>query len=193
MFKQTKTLYCAFTMFLILKLDRLFKFITDLCGILACTAMILLLLNVFFDVIMRYAFNDVSIGMQELEWHLFSCMFLLGIPYAMQGNTHVRVDIFYDRWHDVRKAWVNLMGSLLLVLPFISIVAYYSISFAFEAYDMGEGSGDPGGLPHRWIIKSIIPISFILMDIASLGMITQALRVIVGHEKYPLKENGVIS
>ena len=180
-------------MFLILKLDRLFKFITDLCGILACTAMILLLLNVFFDVIMRYAFNDVSIGMQELEWHLFSCMFLLGIPYAMQGNTHVRVDIFYDRWHDVRKAWVNLMGSLLLVLPFISIVAYYSISFTFEAYDMGEGSGDPGGLPHRWIIKSIIPISFILMDIASLGMITQALRVIVGHEKYPLKENGVIS
>ena len=181
------------TMFLILKFDKLFKHITKFCGVLACSAMILLLLNVFYDVIMRYAFNDVSIGMQELEWHLFSCMFLLGIPYAMQGNTHVRVDIFYDRWSDPHKAWVNLIGSLLFVLPFISMVAYYSIDFAYEAYDMGEGSGDPGGLPHRWVIKSIIPASFILMGLASLGMITQALRVLVGNENYPPKENGAIS
>jgi TRAP-type mannitol/chloroaromatic compound transport system permease small subunit len=182
-----------YLMFLILKFDQLFKHISNLCGVLACSAMILLLLNVFFDVIMRYAFNDVSIGMQELEWHLFSCMFLLGIPYAMQGNAHVRVDIFYDRWTDPRKAWVNLLGSLVFVLPFISIIAYYSISFAYEAYEMGEGSGDPGGLPYRWIIKSIIPTSFILMGLASLGMITQALRVLVGHERYPVKENGALS
>ena len=70
-------------MFLILKFDHFFKHITNFCGILACSAMILLLVNVFFDVIMRYAFNDVSIGMQELEWHLFSCMFLLGIPLSL--------------------------------------------------------------------------------------------------------------
>ena len=171
----------------------LFKRISQLCGVLATAAMIVLLLNVFYDVVMRYAFNDVSIGMQELEWHLFSSMFLLGIPYAMQGNTHVRVDIFYDRWSDPHKAWVNLFGSFLFVLPFISIVAYYSISFAYEAYEMGEGSGDPGGLPYRWIIKSIIPASFILMGLASLGMITQALRVLVGHESYPVKESGAIS
>ena len=181
------------TMFLILKFDKLFKHITNLCGILACAAMILLLLNVFYDVIMRYAFNDVSIGMQELERHLFASMFLLGIPYAIQGNTHVRVDIFYDRWSDPFKAWVNLIGACVLILPFISIVAYYSIDFAYEAYDMGEGSGDPGGLPHRWIIKSMIPGAFILMGIASLGMITQALRVILGHESYPEKENGAMS
>ena len=181
------------TMFLILKFDQLFKHIANFCGALACSAMILLLLNVFYDVVMRYAFNDVSIGMQELEWHLFSSMFLLGIPYAIQGNTHVRVDIFYDHWRDSHKAWVNLIGSLLFVLPFISIVAYYSIDFAYEAYDMGESSGDPGGLPNRWIIKSIIPTSFILMGLASLGMITQALRVLVGHESYPVKASGAIS
>ncbi|MFT5716963.1 MAG: TRAP-type mannitol/chloroaromatic compound transport system permease small subunit [Oleiphilaceae bacterium] len=182
-----------YTMYLILKFDQFFKHITNFCGILACSAMILLLLNVFFDVIMRYAFNDVSIGMQELEWHLFSSMFLLGIPYAMQGNAHVRVDIFYDRWSDTHKAWINLVGSLLFVLPFISIVAYYSIDFAYEAYDMGEGSGDPGGLPYRWIIKSMIPLSFLLMGLASLGMITQALRVLVGDESYPVKPSGAIS
>jgi TRAP-type mannitol/chloroaromatic compound transport system permease small subunit len=166
-------------------LDQCFKFITKLCGFLACIAMLALLLNVFYDVVMRYGFNDVSIGMQELEWHLFSCIFLLGTPYAMQQNGHVRVDIFYDGWTDRTKAWVNLLGSLVFVLPFISLVTYYSIDFALDAFQMNEGSGDPGGLPHRWIIKSLIPLSFCLMGIASLGVITQALRIIVGNEAYP--------
>jgi len=172
---------------LILTLDRFFAHITTLCGVLAGIAMVGLLLNVFIDVVMRYGFNDVSIGMQELEWHLFSCIFLLGTPYAMQQNGHVRVDIFYDHWADQKKAWVNLLGSIFFVLPFISLVTYYSVGFAYDAYDMGEGSGDPGGLPHRWIIKSLIPLSFFLMGVASLGMITQALRVIIGKERYPEK------
>jgi len=178
---------------IILLFDRLFKHVTNLCGALASIAMILLLLNVFYDVVMRYAFNDVSIGMQELEWHLFSCLFLLGIPYAMQRDGHVRVDILYDRWTDSTKAWVNLFGSLLFVLPFIAIVTFYSIGFSFDAYEMGEGSGDPGGLPHRWIIKALIPISFILMGIASLSMLTQALRVLVGKELYPAKVEETLS
>ena len=58
---------------------------------------------------------------------------------------------------------------------------------------MGEGSGDPGGLPYRWIIKSLIPLSFILIGFASLGMVTQALRIIVGNESYPNKPHGVMS
>ncbi|WP_369808617.1 TRAP transporter small permease subunit, partial [Oleiphilus sp. HI0132] len=72
----------------ILALDTLFKSIARLCGVLSASAMLLLLINVFYDVVMRYGFNDVSIGMQELEWHLFSCVFLLGIPYAIQENAH---------------------------------------------------------------------------------------------------------
>ncbi len=177
---------------LILLLDRFFAHITRLCGVLAALAMILMLFNVFYDVVMRYAFNDVSIGMQELEWHLFACVFLLGTPYALATNGHVRVDILYDRWQDQTKAWVNLLGCLIFILPFVLIVSYYAYDFAYEAYDMGEGSGDPGGLPHRWIIKSLIPLSFILIGLASLGMITQALRVIIGKESYPKhKEVGL--
>jgi TRAP-type mannitol/chloroaromatic compound transport system permease small subunit len=177
---------------LIRTLDTLFNNIARLCGVLAATAMILLLLNVFYDVVMRYGFNDVSIGMQELEWHLFSCVFLLGIPYAIQQNAHVRVDIFYDRWQDKTKAWINLLGTLILILPFIILVTHYSYDFAYEAYDMGEGSGDPGGLPHRWIIKGLIPSSFILIGLASLGMVTGALRVLVAKEAYPVhKEVGL--
>ncbi|KZY44655.1 MULTISPECIES: TRAP transporter small permease subunit [unclassified Oleiphilus] len=176
----------------ILALDTLFKSIARLCGVLSASAMLLLLINVFYDVVMRYGFNDVSIGMQELEWHLFSCVFLLGIPYAIQENAHVRVDIFYDHWQDQTKAWINLLGTLILILPFIILVTHFSLGFAYESYQMGEGSGDPGGLPHRWLIKSLMPLSFILIGLASLSMITQALRVIVGKEAYPRsKEVGL--
>jgi len=111
----------------------------------------------------------------------------------MQRDGHVRVDILYDRWTDSTKAWVNLLGSLLFVLPFIAIVIFYSIGFSVDAYEMGEGSGDPGGLPHRWIIKALIPVSFMLMGIASLSMLTQALRVLVGKEAYPAKVEETLS
>lgn len=146
--------------------------------------MVLLLLNVFYDVVMRYAFNDVSIGMQELEWHLFSCVFLLGTPYAMQRDGHVRVDIFYERWSDRTKAWVNIFGVVFFILPFTFLVSYFGHGFTIEAYEIGEGSGDPGGLPHRWIIKSLIPISFVLMGLASLGMITKAIKVLALGDSY---------
>ena len=172
---------------LLLKLDHCFASLARLCGILACIAMILLLFNVFFDVVMRYAFNDVSIAMQELEWHLFSAVFLLGIPYAIHENSHVRVDILYDRWSEKTQAYINLFGTLIFILPLVALVSYYSISFTFDAYEIGEGSGDPGGLPYRWIIKSLIPFSFIMMGLASLGLITRSLLIL---NQYPSATNN---
>ncbi|MFV1873884.1 MAG: TRAP transporter small permease subunit [Oleiphilus sp.] len=162
-------------MTLLIKLDQFFASLAKLCGVLAGIAMILLLFNVFYDVVMRYAFNDVSIAMQELEWHLFSCVFLLGIPFAIHENSHVRVDILYDRWSIKTQAIINLLGALVLILPFISLVTFYSISFTIDSFQMGEGSGDPGGLPYRWAIKSLIPFSFIMMGLVSLGMVTRSL------------------
>jgi len=172
-------------MHLVRKIDAFLALIAKGCGALACVAMIALLFNVFYDVVMRYAFNDVSIGMQELEWHLFATVFLLGVPYAMQRDGHVRVDIFYERWSDRRKAVINLFGAVLFIAPFAILVSFYGIDFAHQSYQMHEGSGDPGGLPHRWIIKSLIPLSFIMLGLAGFGMVTQALRVLVGNEAYP--------
>lgn len=159
----------------LLKLDQCFASLARCCGVLAGMAIIGLLFNVFYDVVMRYAFNDVSIAMQELEWHLFSAAFLLGIPYAIRENSHVRVDILYDRWSQKTQALINIFGVLCFILPFTMLVTYYSIDYAHEAYQIGEGSGDPGGLPHRWLIKSLIPLSFIMIGLVSLGVITSAL------------------
>lgn len=176
------------SMRLLTALDVLCKWVTGMCGVIACLAMVLLLLNVFIDVVMRYGFNDVSIGMQELEWHLFALVFLLGTPYAMQQDGHVRVDILFERWSEKSKAVINLLGALCFVLPFTLLVAWYGIDFAYEAYEINEGSGDPGGLPYRWIIKSAIPLSFGLMALAGLGMMTQAIFVLTGQSHYQARK-----
>jgi TRAP-type mannitol/chloroaromatic compound transport system permease small subunit len=137
----------------------------DLVGAFCALLMFLMLLNVFYDVIMRYLFDDVSIGMQELEWHLFAAMFMFGIGYTLKEDGHVRVDVFYDNFSPKVKAWINILGSLLLALPITLLILYYGYGYALEAYEMNEGSADPGGLPHRWIIRSVIPVSssFVLL------------------------------
>ena len=128
--------------------------------------MVLMIINVFYDVIMRYFFNDVSIGMQELEWHLFAAMFMFGIAYTLKEDAHVRVDVFYDTLSAKKQALVNIFGSLVLALPITLVIFYYSWDYTFDAYQMGEGSADPGGLPHRWIVRSVIPLSSIFLILA---------------------------
>lgn len=168
----------------IIKLDEALAWLSTFCGWVACAAMILMAGNVFFDVVARYVFNDVSIGMQEMEWHLFSVVFLLGIPYALRTDGHVRVDVFYSRWSNRAKAWINLIGAFIFVIPFAYLIGTYGYEFALDSYKMGESSGDPGGLPHRWVIKALIPLTAFFIATAGLNMATYAIRVLAGDRQY---------
>jgi len=149
-------------------------------GRLAAILLILLLLNVFYDVVMRYLFNDVSIGMQELEWHLYASIFLLGVPYALTHNGHVRVDVIYERQSVKARAWIDIFGVLIFLLPFCLLVGYYSLNFVADSFSMSEQSGDPGGLPYRWLIKSVIPFAFLSMALCGLGFMLHAINTIRG-------------
>jgi TRAP-type mannitol/chloroaromatic compound transport system permease small subunit len=140
--------------------------IIDSVGHLCSLLMLLMVLNVFYDVIMRYFFNDVSIGMQELEWHLFGAMFMFGIGYTFKEDGHVRVDVFYDKMSIRSQAFVNIFGSIVFALPITLLILYFSIDYTYQAYEMGEGSADPGGLPYRWIIRSVIPISSVFLTLS---------------------------
>ena len=146
---------------------KLFKKIIDAVGSLCSIIMILMVLNVFYDVVSRYFFNNVSIGMQELEWHLFAAMFMFGIGYTLKEDGHVRVDVFYDKMSEHSQAIINILGAIFFALPITVLVLYYGSDYALEAFQMGEGSPDPGGLPYRWIVRSIIPFSsaFLLLCI----------------------------
>ncbi len=155
-------------------MDSLLKItgkIIDTLGNFCSLLMVLMIINVFYDVIMRYFFNDVSIGMQELEWHLFAAMFMFGIAYTLKEDAHVRVDVFYDVMSVKKQAIINILGSLFFALPITLVILYYSWDYTFEAYQMGEGSGDPGGLPHRWVVRSVIPLSSIFLILAIFHML----------------------
>lgn len=137
--------------------------------------LLLTIFNVFIDVVLRYAFNNPSIALQEMQWHLFSAMFLLGIAYTLQHNAHVRVDIFYAKFKPKKQALINIIGFVILVLPISLLIVYYGLDFAYQSFLLNEQSGDPGGLTHRFIIKSMISISFILVIISG---------VIFAHNNY---------
>lgn len=160
---------------LLLKAEAAINQFSKLLGKFTAVIFILLLFNVFFDVIMRYLFNDVSIGMQEMEWHLYAAIFLLGIPYTLYENGHVRVDIIYDNLTPHKQAWIDLLGTLFLLIPFSVLVARYGIDFTIESFQLGEGSGDPGGLPFRWIIKGVIPFAFIAITISGIGLVLKSI------------------
>ncbi|MFW7524291.1 TRAP transporter small permease subunit [Vibrio ostreicida] len=158
--------------------ERAFNRFGDYLGWLSSMLFILLLANVVYDVVMRYVFNDVSIGFQEMEWHLFSAVFLLGVPYAIKSGGHVRVDLFYERLSLRAQAVIDVLGTLIFLLPFCLLVAWYGIDFARESYELGETSGDPGGLPYRWVIKAMIPLSFLFMAVSGGGLLVHSLNKI---------------
>jgi len=168
----------------LIAVDEGFGAVSKACGWIASVAFVLMMLNVFYDVVARYVFNEVSIGMQEMEWHLYAVIFLMGIPYAMRTDGHVRVDVFYAGRTEITKAWINLIGALIFALPIAAFIAWLGWDYMLDAYQMGEGSGDPGGLPHRFIIKGLIPFSSFWLAVSSLGMATFALRVLAKEASY---------
>ncbi len=167
----------------LLRLQQTIDRFSDLLGKIAAVLFILMLLNVFFDVASRYVFNTVYIGMQEMEWHLYAAMFMLGIPFTLKAGGHVRVDVIYDGLSVRRRAWIDLICTLVLLIPFCLLVAWYGVDFARESFQLGEGSGDPGGLPHRWIIKSVIPFAMFFNFISGVGLALKSINILSGRLK----------
>jgi TRAP-type mannitol/chloroaromatic compound transport system permease small subunit len=150
---------------------RFIKILVDWFGYISAACMISLVLVTASDVMMRYLFRSGSIGLQELEWHLFSAIFLLGAAYTMKGDEHVRLDIMYQspRFSENYRNRLNIFGTVCFLIPFSVIVILNSIPFAVESYVHAETSPDPGGLPNRWIVKSIIPAAFLLLLLQSVN------------------------
>ena len=164
----------------LLSAERWFGRFSDWIGTFSAILLIALVANVFYDVIMRYLFNNVSIGMQELEWHLYSMVFLFGVSYTLKSDAHVRVDVIYERLSVRKRALIDIFGTLLFLWPFSFLIAGYGIGFAADAYEINEMSGDPGGLPYRWLIKATISLAFTCVIISSIGFMLRALNEYLG-------------
>lgn len=130
----------------------------------------LLVLIICFDVIRRYIFNTSSVAMIEIEWYIFSLVFLLAAGFTLKHDKHVRVDLFYSRFSPRGKAWVNLVGCLFFLVPFCLILIKASWPYVHVSFRLCEISSDPGGLPARYLIKAAIPAGFILLLLQAVSL-----------------------
>jgi len=148
--------------------------VTKKIGFLSAVLAMLLALLVAYDALMRYFFSGGLIVLQELEWHLFDVVFLLGLSYALKHDKHVRVDILFAHYSHDTKAMVQILSMLFLLIPF-------SLFFLNGAYDMmvqsfvqQEVSSDPGGLKYRFIIKGVLFLAFVLLLLQAISEIIKA-------------------
>ena len=134
---------------------------------------LVLLATIILNVVLRYVFGEGRIEFEEFQWHLYSTGFLLGIGYTFQVDGHVRVDVVHERLPDRVKAWLELYGILLCVLPFVALILIFTVPFVQISFELGEISPSPGGLPFRWLIKSMLFVGFALLLLAAISRLSR--------------------
>jgi TRAP-type mannitol/chloroaromatic compound transport system permease small subunit len=131
--------------------------------------MLLMVLVVFMDVVLRYLFRTSTVWLQESEWHLFGMVYLLAAGYTMLYDEHVRVDIVYSRWPPRKKAWCDLILYFVFFYPSAFMVMIMAWPFVRDSYKVLEGSPDPGGIPYRFLLKSVIIVGFGLLTLQAIS------------------------
>lgn len=164
------------------KVSSILENICEISGRMISWLVIFMVLLVCYDVTMRYFFKGGSITLQELEWHIFSLIFLLGTAYTFKHDDHVRLDLFYQSrfMDDIKRAWVNIIGGTLFLIPFCLLIIICSWPFVYQSFIHAEGSPDPGGLPYRWLLKSAIPLGFLLLLLQGIADIFKNLVKVIG-------------
>ena len=177
----------------LIKVSRYLDCFSERTGRFVSWLVIALVLLISYDVAMRYLFQAGSTALQELEWHLFSLIFLLGAAYTLKHDGHVRVDVLYHaKWMSAKgRAWIDLFGSLFFLIPFCILIIYSSWPFVLNAYEIGESSPDPGGLPYRFLLKAAIPLGFALLILQGLSMaIRSAVTIVCEGKSCPHKSDS---
>ena len=130
-----------------------------------------------FDVVARkFGVQLPYTKLQELEWHFHAAIFSLWMGYCYTINAHPRVDTFTEHMTHRSRAWIEFFGCIILALPYVALVSYYSLDFVAGSYRLGEQSDSTVGLTHRWVIKGIYAAGLWMVV---LGIISVLLRVIV--------------
>lgn len=139
-------------------------------GFLAGVSVVSLVLITLTDVALRYLFHSGSVAVQELEWHLFALIFLLGGGYALQEGAHVKIDVIFNKLSERKQIVITLLGHCFFLFPFCALLIWTSLPFVEAAYTSPmEHSPDPGGLRYRFILKAAIPLGATLLAIAGLA------------------------
>ncbi len=160
------------------RLDRL----AELTGQATAWLTLVLVLVTFTVVVLRYAFQFGSIAMQESILYLHASVFMLGAAYTLRIDGHVRVDIFYRGFSARHKALVNLLGSLLLLLPVCIFLLWSSWGYVATSWSLHEGSREAGGLPYVYLLKTLIPLSAVLLILQGVSQVLSSLGTLLAPQ-----------
>ena len=127
--------------------------------------MLAMVVVVFTDVVLRYAFAFSTVFTQEMEWHLFGIVYLLAAGYVMLWDEHIRVDIIYSKLSRRKRAWIDFLFLFIFFFPSCILVLVTTWPFVKASFLVNEGSPDPGGVPARWLLKGVILLGFALLAV----------------------------
>jgi len=132
------------------------------------------------NAMIRYAFGYSSNGWLEAQWYMFAILVMYGASYTFKRNEHVRVEIFYLFLTERGQIWLDLIGTLFFLIPACLLLSYLSWPFFHQAYEVGEVSGNAGGLI-RWPIKFVIPSGFVLLALQGVSEVIKRIAALQGE------------
>ncbi len=147
-------------------------------GALVSWVAALLAVVIGLDVVIRYVFKFTYVWMIEIEIYLFGIMFLLASGYTFKYEKHVRVDVFYAKLSKKGKAWVDLLGGVLLLIPWCYVVIVSSWYYGLSSFMIGESSPQPGGLPGLYVLKFCITLGFVFLLLQGVSQMLKSIQVI---------------
>jgi TRAP-type mannitol/chloroaromatic compound transport system permease small subunit len=156
-------------------IDRLNERVGKLVAWLGLAAVIVCTGNA----VARYALNIGSNAWLELQWYFNAAVFLLIAAFALKRNEHVRIDVINGRLSPRAQAWIDIFGSVFMLLPTVIIIGWYSWPSLFNSYDIQEYSSDPGGLI-RWPVRLLIPVGFTLLGLQGVSEIIKRIAFLKG-------------
>ena len=168
---------------------HLYKFVQRVVETVAWLNVALIIL-ILTSVIMRYGFHRNAlllwwplVPMEELQWHLYAVPVMFGLAYAITNDTHIRIDIVRMHMSKRLRYIFEILGILLLLMPCVIILFNFSLDYTITSFTMKEASQSAIGLPNRWIVKSVFPLSMLLIMIASMGkLIEEVVLLLYPHD-----------
>ncbi|MEL6385449.1 MAG: TRAP transporter small permease subunit [Cyanobacteria bacterium J06626_18] len=170
----------------LLKLSRWIDRMSEALGWLTIGLTLVMVAVGAYNAITRYIGRFIQVNLSsnvyiEVQWYLFSLIFLLGAGYVLKRNEHVRVDILYSRFSKKGKAWIDLLGGLLLMLPLCVVILGYSRQFVINSWRVLEQSSNASGLP-VYPIKSAILVAFVLLALQGVSEVIKRVAILLDYE-----------
>jgi TRAP-type mannitol/chloroaromatic compound transport system permease small subunit len=167
----------------LLLLSRGIDVLNERLGYLANFFVLLACLISAGNAMSRYAFDLSSNAWLEIQWYLFAGMVMLGASYTLKVNEHVRVDILYVHLSERGKEWLDLVGTIVFLVPSMLVIVYFSWSFFMQSWNIQEISGNAGGLL-RWPVKFLVPLGFTLVALQGVSEIIKRIAALRGDVRF---------